>query len=108
MADLVPLKTSRGSYRLSLVEQSGPACGPWVLTLSMEHAGGLEKFAFRCQLTRALIQKAGINQPSAACARLAGWLERDFETVREAALKSIRSERRLAEFSPDESISGLA
>ncbi len=103
-AGSVLLQTSRGSYCLSLVEHSGPPSGPWILTLSMEHAGGLEKFAFRCLLGQPLIRTAGLNAPSAACARLASWLERDFEAVREAALKSIRSERRLAEFNLDESI----
>jgi hypothetical protein len=97
MADPILLNTSRGAYRLALVEQSGAAAGPWVLTLSTEHTGGLEKFAFRCVVSPAYLQKAGINDPSAACIGLARWLEREFEKVRETALKSIRSERRLAD-----------
>jgi hypothetical protein len=107
-ADPVLLKTSRGNYRLTLAEEAERASGQIFLTLAMEHAGGLEKFAFRCRVAQALLQKIGISEASAICSRLSGWLERDFEAVREAALKSIRAERRLAEFNLDESIPGFA
>ncbi len=103
MAEPVLLNTPRGRYRLVLLEQAGT--GPWVLTVSVEHAGGLEKFAFRCLLSQGSLQRLGIDHPSAACAGMAGWVEREFETVREAALKSIRTERRLTEFSLDSSAS---
>jgi hypothetical protein len=74
-----------------------------VLTLSAEHAGGLEKFAFRCHIAPQLLEKAAITEPAAACTRIAGWMEKQFEQVREAALKSIRSEHRLAEIEFDQS-----
>ena len=105
MADPVLLNTARGAYRLSLVEQT-EAAGLWVLTLSAEHAGGLEKFAFRCHVAAELLKNAGIADPAAVCARLAGWIEREFEQVREAALKSIRSEHRMADFEFDEARPG--
>ncbi len=94
----VEFDTSRGRYRLSVAGQES-VCGAASLTLSAEHAGGLEKFAFRCIIASALLQRVGGVE--AAPQRLAGWLERQFEQIREAALKSIRSERRLAEFGFD-------
>jgi hypothetical protein len=106
MADPVPLNTARGAYWLSLVEQTAAGAGPWVLTLSAEHAGGLEKFAFRCHIAPQLLEKAAIADPMAACARIAGWLEGQFEQIRETALKSIRSERRLAEIEFDQARPG--
>ena len=106
MADPVLLNTARGAYRLSLVEQTAAGVGPWMLTLSAEHAGGLEKFAFRCHIAPELLEEAAIADPTVACARLAGWLEKQFEQIREAALKSIRSERRLAEIEFDEACPG--
>ncbi|HEV3115066.1 MAG TPA: hypothetical protein VGY99_31665 [Candidatus Binataceae bacterium] len=102
MADPLLLNTARGAYRLSAVEQTAAGGGAWVLTLSAEHAGGLEKFAFRCHIAAELLEKAAISDSTAACARIAGWLEGHFEQVREAALKSIRSERRLAEIEFDQ------
>src|SRR5271155_5189284 len=102
MAGPALLNTARGTYRLTVAEQSVPADGSWILTLAAEHQGGLEKFAFRCRIAQPLLQgTSAVADSSAACARLAGWLERQFEQVREAALKSIRSARRLAEFEFD-------
>jgi hypothetical protein len=106
MAEAALLNTARGAYRLSLAEP--PAIGPdaWILTLSAQHGGGLEKFTFQCRVALALLQRAGIDEPAAACSPIAGWLEKNFEHAREAALKSIRSERRLAEFKFDEAQPG--
>jgi hypothetical protein len=101
MPDPVLLSSPRGNYRLVVVEQTGTEAGSWILTVSMEHAGGLEKFAFRCIVSQASLGSLGINDPCEAAAGMAGWLQRDFENVREAALKSIRTERRLAEFNLD-------
>jgi hypothetical protein len=106
MSAPAPLNTARGAYRLSIVEQAGPAGGVWAITLAAEHAGGLEKFGFRCRIAEALIGGAGTADIEEACARLAGWLEGNFEAVREAALKAVRSERRLAEFEFDQSRPG--
>jgi hypothetical protein len=106
MAEPTLLNTARGAYRLSVVEQSAAPDRTWRLTLAAEHAAGLEKFAFCCHIAGQLLQKDAIADLDAACARLAGWLEGQFEQIREAALKSIRSERRLAEFEFDESRPG--
>ncbi|HKD66657.1 MAG TPA: hypothetical protein VKB84_07425 [Candidatus Binataceae bacterium] len=106
MASPILLQTSRGAYRLSLAEESTSNAGPWTLTLAAEHAGGLEKFAFRCRIAAALVEQSAVADPGAACAKLAGWLQGQFEQVREAALKSIRSEHRLAEIELDEAHPG--
>ena len=106
MAEPALLKTARGAYRLSVAEEAGPDGDAWTLTLAAEHAGGLEKFGFRCRIAEALLKQAGIGARRNPGARLAGWLEGHFEQVREAALKSVRSERRLAEFEFDESRPG--
>ncbi len=45
----------------------------------------------------------GVNQ---LLARLQPWVEREFEMLREAALKSIRSERKLYEVALDDSNRG--
>jgi hypothetical protein len=114
MSNPALLKTARGAYSLSVVEEAGSEdSGAWSVTLAVEHAGGLEKFGFRCRVAESLLTKAGIGNKEtgirnneAACARLAGWLEGQFEAIREAALKAVRSERRLAEFDFDESRPG--
>jgi hypothetical protein len=106
MSEPALLKTARGAYRLSVAQEAGPEGGAWTVTLMAEHAGGLEKFGFRCRIAESLLTEAGLANNEVACARLAGWLEGQFEAVREAALKSVRSERRLAEFEFDESRPG--
>jgi hypothetical protein len=68
--------------------------GATLLTLSLEHCEGIEKVAFQCRIDAALAVSKGTN---ALLERLARWVEREFETTREAALKSIRSEHRLFE-----------
>ena len=65
-----------------------------LLTLSLEHRDGIEKVAFQCRIDAGLTAS---QEPEALLARLAPWIEREFEMTREAALKSIRSERRLFE-----------
>jgi hypothetical protein len=65
------------------------------LTLAMNRADGIEKVALRVRIAGALLL-AGENQTDEKIiGRMAPWLEREFETAREAALKSIRTERRL-------------
>jgi hypothetical protein len=106
MAEPVSLQTPRGPYRLSLVDQSQAGAGAWTMTLSVEHAGGLEKFAWRCHIHPDLLQRSAIADSDEACALLARWLEGQFDAIREAALKSIRSERRLAEIEFDDAHPG--
>jgi len=65
------------------------------LTLSFERADGLERVAFLCTITRAIVE-APPGEPDAETilSRLVPWFEREFEQTREAALKSLRSERK--------------
>ena len=70
-----------------------------MLTLSVERADGIEKVALRCRIATALI--GADDAPEKLIERIAPWLEREFEQTREAALKSIRTERKLLEISFD-------
>ena len=70
-----------------------------VLTLSLERADGIEKVAVRFRIANALIGDG--DSPEKLIERITPWLEREFEQTREAALKSIRTERKLLEISFD-------
>lgn len=65
-----------------------------VLTLAFERGDGIERVVFRCRIDPAL---AASSAPADVIARMRQWLEREFEMTREAALKSIRSARKLHE-----------
>ena len=93
MADL-RLNTPRGIYRLVLAAPVSVGAAEISLTLSFERADGMERVGFICEIARALSGAADANDPAALLARLAPWLEREFERTREAALKSLRSERK--------------
>ena len=108
------LKTGHGIYAIASAAPIARAAGSVVLTLSLERADGIEKFALRCRIATELIRTAELNSPENADSdspeklieRIAPWLERDFEQTREAALKSIRAERHLLEISFDASNPG--
>jgi hypothetical protein len=70
-----------------------------VMTLSLERADGIEKVAFTLRFATSLI--SADDSPEKLIERIAPWLEREFEQTREAALKSIRTERKLLEISFD-------
>ena len=70
-----------------------------MLTLSLERADGIEKVALQFRIATNLI--GATDPPEKLIDRIAPWLEREFEQTREAALKSIRTERRLLEISFD-------
>jgi hypothetical protein len=93
------IKTSRGIYTIINaipVERDADAI---VLTLNLERADGIEKVALRCRIATSLAGAA--DPPEKLILRLATWLEREFEQTREAALKSIRTERKLLEIAFD-------
>ena len=96
------LKTSRGIYRLTLAKEPQMLVDGTLLTLSLERGDGIEKVAFQCRIAKALVP----DDVDAILGKLSPWLERDFEMTREAALKSIRSERKLMELVFDESNRG--
>ena len=64
------------------------------LTLSFERADGLERVGFLCTIARALAEAPVESDSGAILTRLVPWFEREFEQTREAALKSLRSERK--------------
>jgi hypothetical protein len=98
------LKTARGEYAIMLAAPPEQTADAVVLTLSLTRADGIEKVALRCRIANALLRTPA--SPEQLIERVALWLERDFEQTREAALKSIRTERKLLEISFDASHSG--
>ena len=92
MAD--EISTSRGLYRIVEAAPATHDAGAIVLTLALERADGIERVVFRCRIDRAICDSTA---PDTLIARVRPWLEREFEITREAALKSIRTERRLHE-----------
>jgi hypothetical protein len=93
------LNTSRGIYSIANARPLERTADAVVVTLSLERADGIEKVALRCRIASALAGPA--DSPEKLIERLAPWLEREFEQTREAALKSIRTERKLHEISFD-------
>jgi hypothetical protein len=88
------INTGRGRYRLSLAAPPALAANEITLTLSFERADGLERVAFLCTIARAIAGPSGEPEAGAMLERLAPWFEREFEQTREAALKSLRTDRR--------------
>ncbi|HWJ40118.1 MAG TPA: hypothetical protein VNT29_03270 [Candidatus Limnocylindrales bacterium] len=93
------LKTGRGNYSIANARPIERTADSIVLTLSVERADGIEKVALRVRIATALTGDA--DSPEKLIERIAPWLEREFEQTREAALKSIRTERKLLEISFD-------
>lgn len=91
----VEITTARGPYRIIEAAPADLAAHATVLTLALERADGIERVVFRCRIDAALIDASTIDD---LIVKLRPWLEREFEMTREAALKSIRSERKLHEF----------
>ena len=96
----VEIKTGRGPYRVIEAAPAATDGGSTVLTLALERADGIERVVFRCRLNAAPASSVGSD---ALIAKLQADLEREFETIREAALKSIRSEHKLHEITFDRS-----
>jgi hypothetical protein len=88
------MNTGRGRYWLSLAAPPAMAADEITLTLNFERADGLERVGFICTIARAIAGPAAETEASAMLARLTPWFEREFEHTREAALKSLRSDRR--------------
>ena len=88
------INTGRGLYRLSLAAPPAITSDEITLTLSFERADGLERVGFLCMIARAIADAPGEPDAVAMLPRLRAWFEREFEQTREAALKSLRSERR--------------
>jgi hypothetical protein len=91
--------TGRGVYRLRAAAPLEFTDAGTVLALAMERVDGIERVVIRCRIARELMKEPA--EAEALITRLKGWLQREFETTREAALKAIRSEGRLHEVSFD-------
>lgn len=96
------LKTARGPYLMRLAREPQIVPDATLLTLSLERRDGIETVAFQCRIEKGL----SFSNIDEVLAKLAHWVERDFEMTREYALKSIRSERKLLELSFDASKRG--
>ncbi len=89
----ITVSTSRGSYRLAIGDRTASSDGAISFTAALARNDGIERVAFRFRIDRTLA--AALPDESAAIEeRLGKWLAREFEQTREAALKSIRAERR--------------
>ncbi|MGH8011115.1 MAG: hypothetical protein ACREQ4_01285 [Candidatus Binataceae bacterium] len=95
----VTLNTGRGLYRLTLAAPTVADDQSALLTLALERADGIERVVLSCRIATPLTGHDA-EDPS-LLGRLAPWLEREFEQVREAALKSIRTEHKLLELQFD-------
>jgi hypothetical protein len=98
------LNTSRGIYTIANARPPERTADAVVLTISLDRADGIEKVALRCRIANALPSSS--DSPEKLIERITPWLEREFEQTSEAALKSIRTERKLLEISFDESTPG--
>jgi hypothetical protein len=93
----VELKTGRGDYRLTLAgppKVSRSATEGFTLALTFDRVDGLERVGLLCTIARDLLEKVDVNDVDALLVRIAPWFEREFEQVREAALRSIRADGR--------------
>jgi hypothetical protein len=88
------INTGRGLYRIVLAAPPAVTAEGVTLTLSFERADGLERVGFLCAIAHGIPEAAAELDTNATLLRLAPWFERDFEQTREAALKSLRSERK--------------
>jgi hypothetical protein len=88
------INTGRGLYRLSLAAPPAVSADDITLTLSFERVDGLERVGFLCMVARGIVPDSGEPDTDAILSRLTLWFEREFEQTREAALKSLRSERK--------------
>jgi hypothetical protein len=95
----VLIKTSRGNYLLKPAGLDQQNSSSIVLTLVLERADGIERIAFRCRIAKELLEP--VVDADAILARVAPWLEREFEMTREKALRTIRGERKMLEVAFD-------
>lgn len=100
------LQTGRGVYILDLVGEAELIADAVILPLKLEHQGGMERVVFRCRIAKALLGFDAAERPALLVDRLVPWIAPEFEQVREAALKSIRTGKKLFELAFDQSKRG--
>jgi len=99
------IQTGRGDYTLSILQVEGGA-DRLSVTLILERADGIERVAFLCSVPSSLVPPEAESDASALLPGIARWLTCEFEQIREAALKSVRSDHRLLEVAFDPSAAG--
>jgi len=99
----IGLRTGRGAYTLKEGAPAVHSDGAVVLTIVLERGDGIERVALRCAIADEI---APGDDSAAILARIAPWIEREFEMTREMAIKTIRSERRMLEIVFDASHRG--
>lgn len=100
------LQTGRGVYIFDLVGEAELIADAIVLQLKLEHQGGMERVVFRCRIAKSLLGSDAVERPAVLVDRLVPWIAPEFEQVREAALKSIRTEKKLFELTFDKTRPG--
>jgi hypothetical protein len=93
------INTARGVYLLRLGSELEAVADSVGLTIVLERADGIERVSLRCLIPASRLSEDERGNPEQIEARLESWLQSGFEQIREAALRSIRSERRLCEVS---------
>jgi len=66
----------------------------------------MERVVFRCRIAKSLLGSDAVGPPVVLVDRLVPWIAPEFEQVREAALKSIRTGKKLFELAFDQSRPG--
>jgi hypothetical protein len=92
----VEIRTGRGLYRIISAAAALADTDGIVVTLALERTDGIERVVFRCRVSHALLDTPN-PETEAIILRISLWIEREFEVTREAALKSIRTDRKLLE-----------
>jgi hypothetical protein len=86
------IQSPRGIYRIGTAAAPEHTGNALVLTISLERADGIERFAFQCVIADELI--AGRPSSDVPVAELAGWISDNFENIRESSLRSLRTMHR--------------
>jgi len=89
------IRTPRGVYLLGTIAAPERTDNAQVITISLDRADGIERFAFRCSIADDLT--AGRASAEIELNDLAGWITGNFENIRESALRSLRNEHRVWE-----------
>ena len=101
----ISIPTGRGIYLVGLAGKIEAEGATIILPIKLEHQGGLERIALLCRIEWAGDESAS-DQGERMIELVASLIERDFERVREQALKSIRNDKRLFELHIDPTSAG--
>jgi hypothetical protein len=98
----VEIRSGRGIYAISLLSAPERVDGKIRLTAAFERADGVERFGLRFVFAEAVVAGASyLDDTASLIERIRPQIEANFEQIREAALKSIRTDKRLHEIPID-------